>query len=140
VYLSCPGSRQNLVGCSTGLGRVTALTVAARMRPAGNIAKAAFDGFDRGLWNGRSRRILVIADRCGEGPFIYPLQTFVIERRITVGSPLHYSDHVIGQCPGFLRESLCDACRGHRLETVDAPYTPGTISHPQSRSPSFHRH
>jgi hypothetical protein len=67
-------------------------------------------------WSDRFRRNPVVAVRSSEGSFMTRLQTLVIARRITAGSPLHYSDHVIGQSPGFLRQSLRDACRGHRLE------------------------
>ena len=114
---SLPARQAYLDGelCGIGPGGITSFSMIQAASDAGNAAGLVFFSFD-----------LLYLDGVNIGPM--PL----IERKArlatllsSVGSPLHYSDHQIGQSPTFHAKACELSLEGIVSKRADAPYAPG---------------
>ncbi len=101
--------------CGLGTDGITHFSIVQAASDAGNAAALVFYLFD-----------LLYLD--GEDLTATPL----IERKERLagllaanGSPLHYSDHVLGQGPAFYAQACTLPVEGIVSKRIDAPYTPG---------------
>ena len=82
---------------------------------AGNAAALAFYLFDLLYLDGEDLTVRPVIERKARLAGLLPANN----------SPLHYSDHVIGQGPAFYAQACTLAVEGIVSKPLDVPYVPG---------------
>ncbi|MGC2523331.1 MAG: non-homologous end-joining DNA ligase [Stellaceae bacterium] len=114
---SLPARQAYLDGelCGIGPGGITSFSMIQAASDAGNAAGLVFFLFD-----------LLYLDGVNIGPMpLIARKARLAALLSSVGSPLHYSDHQIGQGPTFHAKACELSLEGIVSKRADAPYAPG---------------
>lgn len=101
--------------CGVGADGITRFSIVEAASDAGNAAALAFYLFDLLHLDAEDLIARAVLERKRRLAGLLPVN----------GSPLHYSDHVIGQGPAFYAQACKLAVEGIVSKTLDAPYAPG---------------
>jgi bifunctional non-homologous end joining protein LigD len=101
--------------CGVGPDGITSFARIQAASDAGNAAGLAFFLFDLLHLDGEDIAARPLVERKERLMALLPAD----------GSPLHYSDHVIGQGPAFYDQACAMHVEGIVSKRIDAPYAPG---------------
>ena len=101
--------------CGVGADGISRFSIVQAASDAGNAAALVFYLFDLLYLDGADLTATPLIERKAHLAGLLPAN----------GSPLHYSDHVIGQGPAFYAQACKLAVEGIVSKTIDAPYAPG---------------
>ena len=101
--------------CGVGADGITRFSIVQAASDVGNAAALVFYLFDLLYLDGEDLSATPLVERKARLAGLLPAN----------GSPLHYSDHVIGRGPAFYAQACKLAVEGIVSKSIDAPYMPG---------------